>query len=156
MLTARGLEEDRIRGLDLGADDYITKPFSPRELVSRVRAVLRRTAPELVAGSAVLRFEGLELDPERHEVHLDGRPVGLSPTEFRLLEVFLGSPQRVFTRPALIERVFGPNFEGVERTVDSHVKNLRRKIASGTGHPNRIRTIHGVGYRLAAGWDEAH
>ncbi|HEY0556941.1 MAG TPA: response regulator transcription factor [Thermoanaerobaculia bacterium] len=155
LLTARTTEEDRLRGLDLGADDYVSKPFSPRELVARVRAVLRRSAPrEPAAGSQPLRFRGLVLDPARRAVEAAGRPVPLTPSELRLLETLAGAPGRTFSRAELVERAFGWDYEGMERTVDVHVKNLRRKLGPrpGGGPPGEdhpwIETVWGLGYRF--------
>ncbi len=141
MVTARATEEDATAGLDLGADDYVTKPFSPRELMARVRAVLRRAPDEdLVAAGAVV------LDRRRHDVRVAGAPVDLTPTEFRLLETFLASPARTFAREELVERAFGPDSDAMARTVDAHVMKLRRKLG---GAGAMIATVFGVGYRLA-------
>jgi two-component system alkaline phosphatase synthesis response regulator PhoP len=154
LLTARTLETDKLRGLDLGADDYVTKPFSPRELVARVRAVLRRTArrdsPPAGDCPAELRFYGLVLDPARHQLTVRGQPVELTRSELRLLQTLALSPGRAFTRGELVERAFGWDYEGMERTVDAHVKNLRRKLGSrnDTGDP-WIETVFGIGYRFA-------
>ncbi|HEX6904057.1 MAG TPA: response regulator transcription factor [Thermoanaerobaculia bacterium] len=146
LLTARTTEPDKLRGLDIGADDYVTKPFSPRELVARVRAVLRRAVPrEREDGLAELRFRGLVVDLGRREVRMDDRPVPLTPNEFRLLEILARAPGRAFTRSELVERAFGWDYEGMERTVDAHVKNLRRKLGPGSW----IETVFGVGYRFA-------
>jgi two-component system alkaline phosphatase synthesis response regulator PhoP len=147
MLTARTEDTDKIVGLELGADDYITKPFNPREVVARVRAVLRRmtdspsTVPPLQVGS-------LRLDPERHKVDLDGQPIDLTPTEFELLRTLMENPGRAFTRLELIEKGPGYVYEGLERTVDTHIKNLRKKIGIDSGHPAYIETVYGIGYRL--------
>lgn len=146
MLTARVEELDRILGLELGADDYVTKPFSPREVVARVKAVLRRgQAPP---ASAVLRVGALTLDRERREVTLRGVPVELTPTEFELLATLMAAPGRVFSRAALLEAAQGVAFEAYERTVDAHIKNLRRKIEPDPADPQYIVTVRGAGYRL--------
>jgi DNA-binding response OmpR family regulator len=152
MVTAKSAEDERIRGLDLGADDYLVKPFSPRELVARVRALLRRTTGARPAvAEQVLRFDGgrLCLDPERHQAVVEGRPVELTPSEFKLLLALARSPGRVFSRFELVNRVQGHDYDGYERTIDAHVKNLRRKIESDAGNPRYVQTVHGVGYRLA-------
>jgi DNA-binding response OmpR family regulator len=147
MLTARGDEVDRLLGLGLGADDYITKPFSPREVVARVRAVLRRASGETAA--EVLSVGDLSLDLARMDVRRGGTPVPLTPTEFRLLAVLARSPGRVFTRLQLIDLVHGHAFEGYERTIDAHIKNLRQKLEPDPHRPRYILTVHGAGYRLA-------
>jgi len=147
MLTARAEETDRIVGLELGADDYVTKPFSPRELVARVRAVLRRVQ----AGPKpppTLRVGPITLDRETHTVTVSDRPVDLTPTEFDLLATLMTTPGRVFTRAELLEAVQGVAFESYERTIDAHIKNLRRKIEPDPAHPRFILTVRGVGYRL--------
>jgi DNA-binding response OmpR family regulator len=149
MLTARSTEEDRIRGLDLGADDYIPKPFSPREVAARVRAVLRRVEPASAGGPEVLRFhQGLEIHADRREVRLGGGPVALTPTEFRILLALARAPGRVLRRAQLVEQAFGPRFDGYDRTVDAHVKNLRRKLEPDRAQPSFIVTVFGVGYRF--------
>ena len=147
MLTARVEEMDRVLGLELGADDYVTKPFSPRELVARVRAVLRRLERP-VSGPEILEVGDLRLDQERHEVLKTGQPVDLTPTEFKLLVTLMENPGRVFTRAELLEAVQGVAFEAYERTIDVHIKNLRRKIEDDPGHPHYIETVRGVGYRF--------
>jgi two-component system, OmpR family, alkaline phosphatase synthesis response regulator PhoP len=148
MLTARDEEQDKLMGLALGADDYITKPFSPREVVARVRAVLRRAYN---GGDPVpmVRVHDLEIDAERHVVHRGGAPVVLTPTEFKLLQTLAGHPGRAFTRLQLIDQVQGMAFEGYERTVDAHVKNLRQKLEPDPRRPRYVLTVHGIGYRLA-------
>ncbi len=148
MLTARVDDTDKIVGLELGADDYVTKPFNPREVVARVRAVLRRAQGGSSPRPSVLVVGELRMDVERHEVTRQGQPVELTPAEFALLRVFMQHPGRAFTRLELIERAFGHSYEGLARTVDSHIKNLRRKIEEDPKHPRYIETVYGVGYRL--------
>jgi len=164
-LTARATEEDRLEGLDLGADDYVTKPFSPRELVARVRAILRRArgesdedeVPQRRSGSPearpaeTLRVGALRIDPARHEVTVRGARVDLTPREFRLLHALARDPGRAMTRDELAERAFGPEYEGLARTVDAHVANLRRKIEPDPASPVYVETVFGIGYRLRAG-----
>jgi len=152
MLTARDEETDKLLGLELGADDYITKPFSPREVVARVRAVLRRGGREPVE---IVRAGDLVIDLKAHEVTLGGRRVELTPTEFRLLETLASHPNQVFTRMQLIDRVQGHAFEGYERTVDAHVKNLRSKVEPDPRNPHYIVTVYGIGYKFQ-GNDERH
>ncbi len=145
MLTARGEEEDRIRGLKTGADDYVTKPFSTRELMARVEALLRRSRPSL--GGATLAFSGLELDAATHLVKRDGKPVHLGPTEFRLLQHFLERPRRVHSRDQLLDAVWGMDNTVDLRTVDVHIRRLRVAI-NGQGKPDLIRTVRSAGYAL--------
>ena len=148
MVTARVEDTDKIVGLELGADDYLTKPFNPRELVSRVRAVLRRTSGQPAPVSAALEAGPLRLDPDRHEARLDGQPLDLTPTEFDLLRTLLANRGHAFTRAELIEQALGYTYDGLDRTVDSHVKNLRRKIEADPANPVFIQTVYGVGYRF--------
>ena len=151
MLTARSDERDRIAGLELGADDYVSKPFSPRELVLRVQAVLRRGGgPAPASRTGPVSFGGgqLRIDEDRREVVVRGAPVELTPTEWGLLSALARTPGRVSSRYELINEVRGYEFEGYERTVDSHVKNLRRKIEADPQHPSIVRTVLGAGYRL--------
>lgn len=148
MLTAKSTEDDKLAGLDLGADDYVTKPFSPRELVARVRAVLRRGLAEENSGPEQISYDGLRVDFVRHEARVDGTPVHLTPKEFTLLEIMIRQPGRVFSRLELLELVFGFDYQGFERTVDVHVMNLRKKIEADPAHPRYIQTIYGVGYRF--------
>jgi two-component system alkaline phosphatase synthesis response regulator PhoP len=148
MLTARGEESDRIVGLELGADDYLVKPFSPKELVARVRAVLRRTSGT-TAGAEVLRAGDVEVDLPKMRARVGGEPVDLTPTEFHLLATFVREPGRVFTRGQLLDALHGVTVESYERAIDAHVKNLRRKIEPEVGRPRYVLTVHGVGYRFA-------
>jgi two-component system, OmpR family, alkaline phosphatase synthesis response regulator PhoP len=149
MLTARGDEIDRVVGLELGADDYVVKPFSPKELVARVRAVLRRTEAARARGPEVLRVADVEVDVGRMRVSVGGRPVELTTTEFQLLAVLIREPGRVFTRGQLLDAVHGVAFESYERAVDAHVKNIRKKLEPTPGRPRYLLTVHGVGYRFA-------
>jgi DNA-binding response OmpR family regulator len=145
LLTARVAETDKVVGLELGADDYVTKPFGMQELVARIRAVLRRANPGRAA--AGLRVGDLALDRATREVTVAGRPVALTPSEFELLATLMESPGRVFTREQLLERLQGGEYEGVERTIDVHVRNLRRKIEPDPSRPRYVETVFGVGYR---------
>jgi DNA-binding response OmpR family regulator len=149
MLTARGDEADRVAGLELGADDYVVKPFSPRELVARVRAVLRRTDAVRAGGPEVLRVADVEVDVPRMRVSVGGRPVDLTTTEFQLLHTLVREPGRVFTRAQLLDAVHGVAFESYERAIDAHVKNIRKKIEPAPGRPRYVLTVRGVGYRFA-------
>ncbi len=148
MLTARGEESDRVVGLELGADDYLVKPFSPKELVARVRAVLRRTSG-MTAGAEVLRAGDVEVDLPKMRARVTGRAVDLTPTEFQLLATLVREPGRVFTRGQLLDALHGVTVESYERAIDAHVKNLRRKIEPEVGRPRYILTVHGIGYRFA-------
>jgi two-component system alkaline phosphatase synthesis response regulator PhoP len=148
MLTARVEESDKLVGLELGADDYVTKPFSPRELVARVRTVLRR-AGEAAAPADLLRAGPLTLDRSRYRVALPDREVDLTPTEFEILATLAGSPGRIFSRAQLLSAARGVAFESYERAIDSHIRNLRRKIEPADAEPRYIITVHGVGYKFA-------
>ena len=145
MLTARGEEGDRVRGLDSGADDYVVKPFSPTELVARLRAVIRRAQP--AAAEEVLRYADVEMDTAAHRVLRGGRLVHLGPTEFRLLRHFLQNPGRVYSRERLLDRVWGPDVELEPRTVDVHIRRLRKALNAGGGS-DLVRTVRSVGYAL--------
>ncbi len=147
LLTARLEEMDKVLGLELGADDYITKPFGMRELVARIRAVLRRAGHDLSAGE-ILRAGEIYLNKGDHEVRVGERTVKLTPSEFDLLAVLMASPGRVFSRLDLLERLQGTTFEGVARTIDVHIRNLRLKIEADPAHPHYIETVFGIGYRF--------
>jgi DNA-binding response OmpR family regulator len=149
MLTARGDETDRIVGLELGADDYVVKPFSPKELVARVRAVLRRSSAEVMLAERPIRVGDVEVDPQRLRVSVGGRPVELTPTEFQLLLTLARQPGRVFTRGQLLDAIHGVAIESYERAIDAHVKNVRKKLEPDPRHPRYVLTVHGVGYRFA-------
>ncbi len=149
MLTARVAEEDRLAGFDAGADDYVPKPFSPREIVARVRALLRRTGAVPVVRPTALEIGDLRIDLWAKQVHVGGRLAALTATEFRVIGVLAGHPGRVFSRAELIARVFGPDYDGFDRTIDVHITNLRKKLEPGS-EPRYILTVHGLGYRLAA------
>jgi len=150
MLTAKGEVEDRIIGLELGADDYLIKPFSPRELVARVRALLRRAHTESEPALEVLDFDDLVIDISGHKITVESSEVDLTASEFKLLTTLARYPGRVYTRMELVEKVLGYDFEGYERTIDSHVKNLRAKLGDDPRNPRWLYTVHGVGYRFEA------
>ena len=152
MLTSRATEEDKLRGLDLGADDYMTKPFSPRELVARIRAVLRRSIGD---AASTVEVDDLVIDLERHEVRLKDKQVTLTPTEFKLLETLARSPGRTFTRQQLLERAFGWDYDGFDRTIDAHIMNLRRKLDLNSRKTSLIATVFGVGYKFSGDRDDS-
>ncbi len=150
MITARVEDTDKILGLELGADDYVTKPFNPREVLARVRALLRRQQrTQEMAPVQAIQIGALRLDPARYEVTLDGAPLEMTRTEFNLLHALMKNPGYVFTRSELIESALGYTYESIERTLDSHIKNLRRKIGDNPKEPVYIHTVYGVGYRMA-------
>jgi DNA-binding response OmpR family regulator len=152
LLTARIEDIDRILGLELGADDYVTKPFNPREVVARVKAILRRSQPgALNVGQPVLRVHDVTLDPTAHAVTKQGAAVTLTPSEYDVLHLLMRHPGRAFTRTQIIEEGLGYEYAGLERTVDSHIKNLRRKLEDDPHQPRLIETVFGVGYRLIDG-----
>ncbi len=146
MLTARGEEEDRVRGLDVGADDYVTKPFSPRELVARMKAVLRRTSP--TTSEEPIEIEGLRLDPVSHRITGNGEAISMGPTEYNLLHFFMTHQDRVFSREQLLDKVWGTNVYVEERTVDVHIRRLRKALAD-SGHDHLVQTVRGSGYRFS-------
>jgi len=148
MLTARVEDTDKIIGLELGADDYVTKPFNPREVVARVRSVLRRANGTSSEREQILQVDQLRMDLYRREVMLDGITVELTPTEFELLRAMMQNPGYAFTRAELIERSLGYGYESLERSLDSHIKNLRKKIEDDPKQPTYVQTVYGVGYRL--------
>ena len=148
MLTARVEDTDKIIGLELGADDYVTKPFNPREVVARVRALLRRTQ-RATARATALVVGALQMDVERRNVQVRGTAAELTPTEFSLLQTLMESPGYVFTRTELMDKALGYDYDGIDRMLDSHIKNLRRKIESDPRKPRLVQTVYGVGYRLA-------
>lgn len=150
MLTARVDEVDRLIGLELGADDYVCKPFSPREVVARARAILRRLRPQTDVAGRLLRVGPIELDRDGHQVRVAGAPLVLTPIEFSLLQALLEQPRRVWSRGQLLERARGTDFAGYERNVDGHVKNLRRKLRERLDDRDPIRSVYGVGYGLDA------
>ncbi len=147
MLTARTTDDDRLTGLDSGADDYVIKPFSPRELAARVRAVLRRLPGE--RGPAEIKHGELTVDFVKHEASLAGKPLNLTTLEFKLLAVLIREPGRVFSRAQLIEKALGYDFEGFDRTIDVHILKLRRKLEPDPGNPRYIKTVYGAGYKIS-------
>ena len=147
MITARGEEEDKIRGLEVGADDYVTKPFSPKELMARIKAVIRRVAPTSL--DDVIEVQGLKLDPVSHRVTSAEQPLDMGPTEFRLLHFFMTHQERVYSREQLLDHVWGTNVYVEDRTVDVHIRRLRKAIAF-NGHDRLVQTVRGSGYRFSA------
>ncbi len=146
MLTARADEDDKVKGLDAGVDDYVTKPFSPKELIARIKAVIRRVSPTLLAEK--VEFHGLKLDPVAHHVMINEDALDLGPTEFRLLHFFMTHTERVYSREQLLDNVWGTNVYVEDRTVDVHIRRLRKAI-SGAGHEDFIQTVRGAGYRFS-------
>ncbi len=151
MLTAKDGEIDKVVGLEIGADDYVTKPYSSRELLARIRAVLRRTGEAPVADDGAIEVDGLRLDPERHTVEVDGVPTAFPLKEFELLEVLLRNAGRVLTRGQLIDRVWGSDYVGDTKTLDVHVKRIRSKIEQDPSNPVRLQTVRGLGYKVSDG-----
>lgn len=147
MLTARGEEEDKVRGLEVGADDYVTKPFSPKELMARIKAVIRRVAPTSL--EEAIEVHGLKLDPISHRVTSEGSELDMGPTEFRLLHFFMTHPERVYSREQLLDHVWGTNVYVEDRTVDVHIRRLRKAIAL-LGHDRLVQTVRGAGYRFSS------
>lgn len=147
MLTARTTDQDKLQGLDLGADDYVTKPFSPRELTARVRAILRRLPGE--HGPREISHGKLTVNFVKHEAYLAGKSLNLTPTEFKILGVLIKEPGRVFNRAQLIEKALGYDFDGFDRTIDVHILNLRRKLEPDADHPRYIESVYGAGYKLS-------
>ncbi len=150
MLTAREEEVDRVAGLAMGADDYVVKPFSPRELVERVKAILRRSRPAaLLPAATVLSFDGLELDPEKHKVVRDGRPVPLTSSEYKILLALMSSPGRAFSREELLDQCYRRGEAVIDRVIDVHIGKLRQKIEDDSARPRFILTVRGYGYRFS-------
>jgi len=149
MLTAKDDESDRLVGLGIGADDYVTKPFSMKEVVARAKVILRRMHGEVVEKKTVLQFREIMIDLDRHQVKRSGEVLDLTPTEFKLLEVLARAPERVYSRFQLMENTQGYAFDGYERTIDAHIRNLRRKLESDSRNPQYVLTVYGVGYKFA-------
>jgi two-component system alkaline phosphatase synthesis response regulator PhoP len=149
MLTAKTTEQDRLIGLALGADDYVTKPFSPKELAARVRAVLRRLPEEVPQGPEEIKHGEITVNFVKREVSLAGKPLNLTMIEFKLLGVLIKEPGRVFSRAQLIEKALGYDFDGFDRTIDVHILNIRRKLEPDSKHPRYIKTAYGAGYKLS-------
>jgi DNA-binding response OmpR family regulator len=155
MLTAKTTESDKLTGLELGADDYVTKPFSPRELAARIKAVLRRTPGEsLELGPAQVTYGDFQMDFRQYTVTVAGRPVDLTPTEFRLLGALVRQAGQVLSREQLIQKVLGSDFDGFDRTIDVHILNLRRKLGDEPSHPRYIKTVYSAGYKFEAGGND--
>jgi two-component system response regulator RegX3 len=150
MLTAKGAELDRVLGLEVGADDYVTKPFSMAELIGRIRAILRRLELDRTGPAGKLRVGSLELDPMRHEASVDGEPKRLTPSEFKLLLLLAEEPDRVFSRREIMQHLWDSEYVGDQRACDIHISNLRQKLERDPARPERIVTVRGVGYKLAA------
>ena len=150
MLTARGGELDRVLGLEIGADDYVTKPFSMAELIGRIRAIIRRRELDRVGGDGTLRVGSLEVDPMRHEARVEGEPKRLTPSEFKLLRLLAEQPERVFSRREIMQHLWDSEYVGDQRACDLHVSNLRLKLERDPSNPERIVTVRGVGYKLLA------
>lgn len=155
MLTARDEETDRLIGLEMGADDYVTKPFSPREVVARAKAILRRSKKQVDAKPEPIKYGNLSIDFDRHMVKKNGELADVTPTEFKILELLVTNPGRVYSRLHMVEFIQEYTFEGYERTIDAHVKNLRRKIEDNPRDPQYILTVYGVGYKFAGGDSDA-
>jgi DNA-binding response OmpR family regulator len=149
MLTARADEMDRVVGLSIGADDYVVKPFSPRELVERVKAILRRTKVRPKTPGGVQEFGPIRLDPDKHSVTMDDEPINLTPLEFKLLQTLLSYPGKVFTRGELLDRLYSDGGEVIDRVIDVHMGKLRQKLEPNPSQPRYLLTVHGVGYRLS-------
>ena len=148
MLTAKGAELDRVLGLEIGADDYVTKPFSMAELIGRIRAILRRRQLDRSGATSVIRVGDLELDPLRHDVRVQGRQRRLTPSEFKLLLLLAQDPERVFSRREIMQHLWDSAYVGDQRACDIHVSNLRQKIEDDPGNPQRVVTVRGIGYKL--------
>jgi two-component system alkaline phosphatase synthesis response regulator PhoP len=153
MLTARDEESDRLVGLEIGADDYVSKPFSPKEVVARAKVILRRIH-KIVVQKEPIKAGGLTIDLERHQVMNGSQLIELTPTEFKLLELLAGNAGKVFSRLQIVEQTQGYTFEGYERTIDAHIKNLRRKLETNPKEPQYIATVYGIGYKFAGDADE--
>jgi two-component system, OmpR family, phosphate regulon response regulator PhoB len=146
MLTAKSNEDNKIRGLDVGADDYLTKPFSPKELVARIKALLRRRSPELI--NEPITIDGLVLDPSSHKIQVDNKNINMGPTEFKLLHFFMKNTDRVYSRNQILDKIWGSNSVIDDRTVDVHIKRLRKSL-NHSGYDKLIQTVHGTGYRFS-------